>query len=164
MFASRVQRDITVKVGDPEDAAYLGADEIAVTIRKLSGASLDKARIQAAITQAAPLRALGADLLKGIQSSAVDEAAKALAAKKSTLEGRKTARYAAYDRETVLVQGVVRWSCEDKAKLNPQNLADLDEDAAQKIHEAVLDLSLPPLDPAEAEAEGKGDSGPSTSS
>ncbi len=166
MFSSRVQRDITVKVPQAEVAEFLGTDEIAVTIRKLSGASLEKARIQATIVQAAPMRALGGPLIKELQAggAALDEAAKKLAERKTTVEGRKAARYAAHDRESVLVAGILRWSCEDKVKLDTGSIADLDEDVAQQIHEAILDLSLPPLDPIEIEAEGKGASAASTSS
>ncbi len=164
MFASRVQRDITVKVLDPENVAFLGADEIPVTIRKLSAASLERARIQNTIANAPPLRAMGGDLVKTLSSPGLDEAAKELAAKRATPEGRRAARYGAFDCESVLVAGVVRWGCEDKVKLSPQALSELDEPSARQIHEAILDLSLPPIDPTEGAAEGKGASAASTSS
>jgi hypothetical protein len=166
MFASLVQKDVTLKVEQPEVVAFLGTDEVTVTYRKLSGASLTKARQQATIVGAASLRALGGELIREVNKpeagAALDEAAKKIAERKATVEGRKRSIYGEYDRPTVLLQGLVRWSCEDKMPLNEESRGALDEKHAQRLFELILEMSDPRLNPEALAAEGKGDSGPST--
>ena len=148
MFASRVTKDVEVKDG---------AAVTLVTIRKLSGRSLEKAREAKAAAQLASLRNASKDLLQAMRSSELDAAAAQLAAKREAEskdpKAQAKARYDAHDRETVLNAGIWRWSCPEP--VNPDNIADLDEAIAQQLHEAILDLSLPGLDVAEI-AEGKG--------
>jgi xanthine dehydrogenase iron-sulfur cluster and FAD-binding subunit A len=147
MFASRIQDNVEVKGGT------------IVTVRKLSGRSLEKAREAKSSSQLASLSNASGELIRAMRSDAIERAAAQLAAKREAEandpKARAKARYDAHDREVVLNAGIVRWSCEEK--VNPDNIADLDEDVAQQLHEAILDLSLPSLDPVEAEAvEGKG--------
>lgn len=147
MFASRITRD--VEVGD-------GA---VVTIRKLSGRSLEKAREAKSAQQLGSLRNASKELLQAMRSSEIDAAAAQLAARREAEAGdaklRAKARYDAHDREAVLNAGIVRWSAQEP--VNPDNIMDLEEGIAQRLHEAILDLSLPPLEPSVAEAlEGKG--------
>jgi hypothetical protein len=154
MFASLVQKDVTLKILDQAAVAFLGADEIVVTIQKLSGRSLEKARVQQTIEQAGPvLRSFGGDVVKSIRSETLDEAAKQLKLQTQSVEARKKAYYASFDRESVLIAAVRRWSCEDRKKLCPESLADLDEKSAQQLHVEIIELSAP-FDASEA-AEGK---------
>ena len=165
MFASRVVKEIKVKVTNPESVAFLGTDVVDVTIRKLSGRSLEKIRQQKSIEQAPPLRAYGAELLKGLQKE-LDEAAKALAAAKAAkdTDSRRKERYDAHDRVSTLVAGIVRWSCQDKVALEQKSIEDLDEDVMQRIHEEIVDLSCGPLTAEEAQAQEGESTGRSTAS
>lgn len=139
MFASRVQKTIEVE-GEP------------VLIQKLSAKSLDKAARAAQMQSLADVREAGAEVLRAFRDSdAVDRARKAMEERKLDPEAQRKARYGAYDRELVLLAGVV--SLPGAEKVTREVLDDLDIEAAQQIHEAILDLSLPPLTEAEATAE-----------
>ena len=146
MFASRVTKDVQV-----EDAV--------VTIQKLSGRSLDRAKDARSAAQLGSLRAASRDLLQVMKSDQVEAAAEKLAAQRAKEQAdpkaKAQARFEAYDREHVLLAGIVRWSCEAAVHLSPESIGDLDEQAAQQLHEEILTLSLPPVDPVEAEALGK---------
>ena len=142
MFASRVTKDVVLNDGDLD---------VTVTVQKLSARALEKAREARTVSQAAPLRAMGGDILKAMRSESMDEAAASLRAKRATLEGAKKERYDAHDRFTVLQSGIVRWRGADLPAVSQESIEDLDEDSAQKLHEEILDLSLPPIDPAELE-------------
>jgi len=149
MFASRVTRDVEVQDAD---------GVVIVTVRKLSARSLEKAREVRSAQQLGSLKNASKELLLVMRSGEVEAAAAQLAARREAeakdLKVRARSRYDAHDRESVLNAGIVRWSCQEP--VSPDNISDLDEGAAQQLHEAILDLSLPPLDPAEAEAaEGK---------
>lgn len=152
MFASRITKDVQCDDGDTA---------VIVTIQKLSGRSLEKARDARSAAQIASLRTASKDLLQVMRSDQLEVAAEQLAARRAKEaadpKAKAKARYEAYDREHVLNAGIVRWSCELRKKLSPEAIGDLDEESAQKLHEAILDLSLPPLDPVVAEVEeGKG--------
>ena len=143
MFASRVTKNVVLNDGD---------FEVTVTIQKLSARALEKAREARTISQAAPLRAMGGEILRAVRDeSSLDEASKALKAKRATLEGAKKERYDAHDRALVLQAGIVRWasSMPDLKRLSPDAIDDLDEESAQKLHEEIIDLSLPPIDEEE---------------
>jgi hypothetical protein len=66
----------------------------------------------------------------------------------------KEHNYAGYDRDVVFRAGVK--SVPGVEKVNTW-LDDLDEVDAKRLHKAILDLSLPPLDPAVEDAERKND-------
>lgn len=136
MFASECRKD--VEVGDER-----------VAIRKLSARTLEKARQNRAAVQVKALRDMGGDVVKAMKSDSVEAIAQQLDALKKDPDAVRRQRYDAYDQETVLTAGVVSWT-HSKA-LSPDSLADLDEETAALLHEAILDLSLPPLDPAEKE-------------
>jgi hypothetical protein len=146
MFASRVTKDVQV-------------ESVVVTIQKLSGRSLDKAKDARSAAQLGSLRAASKDLLQVMKSDQVEAAAEKLAAQRAKevtdLKAKARARFDAYDREHVLVAGIVRWSCEAETRLSPEAVGDLDEETAQLLHEEILTLSLPPVDPVEAAALGK---------
>lgn len=167
MFANLIHWDITIKVTRPEVVAYLGTDEITVTCRMLSGRSLEKVRQQATIESAASLRALGADLLKGLREvEAVPEnaaqIAEADAKRKTDPEAQRKARYGSFDRTSTLVAGIVRWSCQDKVPLTPDAICEMDDADAKTIFESIVDRSAPAADAQVAE--GKGAAGASTNS
>jgi hypothetical protein len=146
MFASRVTKDVQV-------------EDVVVTIQKLSGRSLDKAKDARSAAQLGSLRAASKDLLQVMKSDQVEAAAEKLAAQRAKeatdLKAKARARFDAYDREHVLLAGIVRWSCEATVRFCPDAVADLDEESAQLLHEEILTLSLPPVDPVEAAALGK---------
>jgi len=119
-----------------------------VTIRKLSWKSLEKAKEAQSITAATSLRAYGGDLMKALRSDTVNEAAKLHAEKKASQSEQVKARYAEYDREAVLSKGIDSWSY---GELNPERILELEEETADKLHRAILDLSLPPIDKEAAE-------------
>lgn len=149
MFASRITRDVDVQDGE---------SVVVVTVQKLSGNALQDAREARGAAQLASLRGASKELLQVFRSSDLDAAAEKLAAQRraeaADIVVRARARYAEYDRGTVLKAGIVRWSV---GEVTHERVADLDEEASQKLHEAILDLSLPSLDPAVGEAEsGKG--------
>ncbi len=152
MFASRITQNVQCDDGE---------HVVTVTVQKLSGRSLEKARDARSAAQIASLRSASKDLLQVMRSDQIEAAAQQLAEKRKKEAAdpklRAKARYDAHDREHVLNAGIVRWSCEADKPLSSETIADLDEESAQKLHEAILDLSLPPLDPVDAEAiEGKG--------
>lgn len=136
MFAASVKS--TVAIG-----------EVSVTIRKLSAKSLDKAAEATQAAAAATARAFGADMVRAVQDATRDIAPAAPVV--LTVEQQKKARYGAYDRGSVIRAGVVEWTAPEKL---PEALEDLDEEATQQLHEAIIDLSLPPIDPKVAEGKG----------
>jgi len=150
MFASRVTKEVEVEDdGKP----------VVVTIQKLSARSLEKAREAKSAAQLAAMRAGGKEMWSGLRSAEVDAVAEKIAEKRAKqatdLKAQRQARYDAHDRDHILRAGIVRWTAERRLK-DPDDeqdaIGDLDEQTAQKLHEAILDLSLPPLDPVEAEA------------
>lgn len=148
MFASRITKNVEIQDGD---------DVVIVTVQKLSGRSLQKAKEAKSAAQLSALRGASKEMLAMFRSPELEAAAAQIAAKRgaeaSDSKAREQARYDQFDRECVLNAGIVRWSCEDKIKLSPEAIGDLDEDAAQRLHAEILTLSLPPLDPSAIEAE-----------
>lgn len=151
MLASQTRKTITI-------------NEESYGIRALSWKSLEKAREARNITNAQSMRAYGGDVLKGLRSDTVSEVEKLLQAEKESVEAKRKARYDAHDRGQVLTAGVSSLPMPGKLE---ELIPELDERTAVELHEAILDLSLPPIDAAgaaAAEAAGKGASGASTSS
>ena len=122
--------------------------DVTVTIKKLNWKQLRKA----SEAQSAAYYALVSKAPKALLD------AQAASAKEKggdqAEEKPKQHNYAGYDRDVVLQAGVKSWTAD--AKL-PSGLDDLDEATADQLHRAILDLSLPPLDPAVGEAERKND-------
>lgn len=144
MFASRVKKTVTITDGD---------ETVDVVIRKLSARSLDAAEEAAQARAIKKSRDAGGELVKAFRETATVRPADAAA--------RTLSRYRAYDPDTIVRAGVESWTSKVPVETGVQ---DLDEEAREKLHREILDISLPPLDPAEAEAAGKGDSGASISS
>jgi hypothetical protein len=150
MFASKVQKEVSIGAGD---------DAVTVTIRKLSGRSLEKASEARQIAVSQGMRSMGGDILRTLRDL---ETTKAEPEKPDYAAATK-ARYSTYDRMAVLLAGIVRWTAEEPPTLKFME-DELDEESCQKLHEAILDLSLPPLDPAEFKAQQSKDSGRSPNS
>jgi hypothetical protein len=125
MFASRIKKQIEIGEGDEKGT---------VTIRKLSARSLDKAREARQIGAAALTSRLGSDLIKAFRETAQDQ-------EKLAAPTGVEAHYSAYDRATVLTQGVEHWTFKESLK---EGLEDLDEAAAELLFRAIVDLSDPP--------------------
>lgn len=138
MFADEVRFTVEISVGT-------------VTCRKLSHRALRRASDAHTAEQMRNVREMGGDVFKALQQAEETKTADDPAL-------RRRRRFAGYDRDTVLASGALSWT-------SPRKLADglpeLDEPDAAALFEAIMDKSLPPVDP-EAE-EGKG-SGASTSS
>jgi hypothetical protein len=140
MFASSVKS--TVEIG-----------EVSVIIRKLSARSLEKAADARQGAAVASAKQFGAEMLKALQDVKTPDAGAIVPAAQS-LEAQRKGRYNLYDRASVLTAGVVSWTGPDTLPELAAGIQDLDEGTAQQLHEAILDLSLPPIDPAVAEGKG----------
>ena len=159
MFAREVVKDVEV------------GKEI-VTIRKLSGKTLQKARDAKRGEQVQNMREMGAEMIKAFReerekivaatsTNTVPEALP-IPAKEPTTEEKIKARkdsFSEYDRDQVLVAGIAKWTA--AVPVNTDNIAELDEESADLLHEEILDLSVAPVNTTEIS--GK-DSGASISS
>lgn len=142
MFAKQVTKDVEV------------GEEI-VTIRKLSGKKLQLAREVRRGEQVSNMRELGAEMIRAFREekekmAAAKPEALPIPAQEPSLEEKQKARrdsFSEYDRDTVLVSGIAKWTA--KVPVNPENIADLDEETAQKLHDEILDLSVAPVNTAE---------------
>jgi len=135
MFASSTKKEL--KFGDGF-----------ITIRKLSGYQLDLCREEAQARNVGHLRQLGGELLTAMNSAQMNKAAETLKEKKA--ETAAPDRYAGYDRQTTLKQGIVAWSAGD---VTDDKLRDLDEDTAQETFKEIIDLTTPPKVVAEKREE-----------
>jgi hypothetical protein len=136
MFVDQVKS--TVQVGD-----------VVVTIRKLSARSLDSARQAKSMESMAQIRALGGDIFKAMREA--ENHRERIAADPNA---QAEARYSSYDREAVIRSGVESWT---DPRTVDKGLETMDEETAELLSRAILDLSLPPIDKAAQEAaEGKG--------
>jgi len=133
MFASRVTKQIEIKDG---------ADKGFVTIRKLSAKSLEKAREARQMAAAALTSKFGADLIRAFRETNKEER-EAQVVEVAVVD--PNARYAEFDRDTVLTQGVVSWTFKDSLR---EGLADLDEPTAELLFHAIVDLSAPSTEEA----------------
>ena len=122
----------------------------AVNIRKLSALSLEKASAARQISVSQLSRSMGPELMKAFAGGSDDDEKKSSKPKvEPTMDEQRKARYTTYDRQLVIQAGVVSWTYPERLS---DGLEDLDEETAQKLHEAILDLSLPPIDPVERDA------------
>jgi len=143
MFAKQYQKE--VQVGDDT-----------VVVRKLSGRSLDKARVARRTDQVQSIRELGADLIKafreGKEAAGIAEPAPAVEPAEPvelTPEEKAKARKAAfedYDKYVVLQGGVVSWTAKIDGKpvpVNPESIDGLDAETVAALFDAIMDMSLP---------------------
>ena len=127
IFASYVTRIVPLPFDEPQT----------VTIQKLSGKALEAAR-QARIADSMEfVRSLGG-------AAFGRELAAATAGREGAAEvtaGGDADPLRKYDRTMVLVKGVKAWTYEEP--LTPDRLDDLDEQAADFLFRAILELTLP---------------------
>lgn len=160
MFAS----DITASV--PITSSTLG--EVAVTIRKLSGRALRQAA--EARSDADEVRMLRTSrMFREAGLSLADMVAEKAAPAKGdgdapaqsappapaplSIEQLQRVRYATFDRTTVLMAGVKSWTAD--RPVTREAIENLEEHVEDALFRAIVDLSLPPLDPAVAEGARK---------
>jgi hypothetical protein len=140
MFASRTKKTVTLKDG---------AEDVQVTLRKLSGNSLKKLRDAKQSEAIGVSRAVGGEILAALKSIPDDAEAKA---KKAAKEGTREAVYELYDRHATLVAGIESWTS-NRALLTKEGIEDLEEPDAEFLFHEIIDLSDPA--PEAAEATGK---------
>lgn len=152
MFAKQIQREVTV-------------GEETIKIRKLSGKSLQKAREAARSSQVANVREIGPEMIKAFRTEKAEAQAKAgepvveiiTELTKEELEKARKASFAEFDRDTVLVAGIVSWTAKEKNKaipVNVDNIGELDEETSELLHNEILDLSLAPINADELTGKG----------
>ena len=143
MFASQTTGQLTFENGD--------GTSVVVTIQKLNWQSMRRAQEEQSTRAMAMAAKAGPELL---QMWNKENTNKPPVASTATDQETREQQYRAYDRETVLLKGVRSWTASiDLA----QGLGDLDEPTADRLHRAILDLSLPPMT-KEAAAEKRGES------
>jgi hypothetical protein len=122
-------------------------EEVEFTIRKLSHKSLREARAVKSLEITRNSKEAGGELIKAFR----DMADRPNEPKpKPTAAEMKRERLAQFDPSDLLVRGVESWSLTEELKLD-----DLTEPVAQQLFEAIVELSLGPVEPAAVE-EGKG--------
>lgn len=148
MFASQTTDTVTI-----QDQA----GPVTVTIRKLAGKALRRAatvQLEGTLRRAALASAAVA-----VSGEQLANALSALEEKKAktplTAQQLREQRYTQYDREEVLRAGIQSWT--SKETLNDRSRDDLDDDAAEQLHRAILDLSLPPVEVQVVEEQRKND-------
>jgi len=137
IFASHTQQTIALPMDPPHT----------VTIRKLSGRSLEQAREAQQLAAVAHLQAMGGAAFQRDLNALGSPAAVAALVAKAQANPLQT-----YDRYTVLAKGIVAWSY-DTQSLTPVDgripaIDDLDGETAGFLARAILDLTLPGSDEA----------------
>lgn len=137
IFASRTRQTIALPFDDPHT----------VTIQKLAGRQLEKAKEANQFASVESLKRMGGPAFQkelgalGDPAAVADLVAKQLA---NPLNG--------YDRYVVLQKGIVGWTCVDEAgaaiRVTPDAIDDLSEEAADFLARAILALTLPARDAA----------------
>lgn len=151
MFASQVRKTVQVNDGDTV---------VNVVLRKLSGASLEKASEARQLSIATMTSHLGPEVVEQYQR---EREAKEAQRKAGTLEEEKKDpkdRHVSYSRQSVLHAGVHDWDLKDEkgrsVRVTPDRIDDLDEPTADFLFHEILELSLPP-EAAKKEEEAKND-------
>lgn len=138
IFASRTQRVVEL----PFDVPHT------VTIQKLAGRQVEKAREANQFASAERLKGMGGVAFQRELGELGDPAATAVLIAKAQADPLNT-----FDRATVLQKGIVAWTYEEPVGVPlPVTVAaidDLSEEAAEFLARAILELTLPPRDPTE---------------
>lgn len=129
MFASKITSTVTV-----------GAN--VVTIAKLSWKKLREASEANTENSIGTARMVGPELMQAFNAMG-DKAERNVAEQPAD-------RYKAYDREKVLFAGIRSWT-DTAVKVSPESICDLESDAADAIFRAIIDLSIPEKEVAEAQ-------------
>ena len=126
IFASYVSRVVPLPFDEPHT----------VTIQKLSGKALADARQAQIAASVAFVRAMGGAAFGRELAAATAGREDAGAVTAGGDDPRRQ-----YDRPTVLAKGVKAWSYDEPP--TSERLDDLDEEAADFVFRAILDLTLP---------------------
>ena len=134
MFASRRTKEIET----PTKPSYT------VTIKALSGRAKERSQ-QAVLGKAAQLVETvgGAKIFAALQQLGGEDAVRE--------EARETNPTAAFDRDQVLVDGIVKWSAPEE--LNAETIGDLEEDVSELLFVEILRLSKIPTSSSEVDAD-----------
>jgi len=132
MFASKITLTLDIPVE--------GAEPVTVTIQKLPRRALDAARLAKQRQIAGVAKDMGAEMVQAYEARNADKA-----------EDLDKTRFGGYDVETVLVNGIREWTADVSVATG---VPDLDEDASTTLFEAIIVLSVPTAEEAEA-AQGK---------
>jgi hypothetical protein len=138
IFASRTQQTITLPF---DDERTLTGEPHTVTIQKLAGRQLEKAKEASLATSIEGLKRLGGPAFQqelGALGDPAQTAALVAAAQADPLNG--------YDRYVVLQRGIVAWTYE--VPLTPAAIEDLSDEALEFLARAILALTLPARDGA----------------
>jgi hypothetical protein len=125
IFASYVTRTVPLPFDEPHT----------VTIQKLSGKALQAARQAQVTASMAFVKAMGG---AAFGRELADVGAEAVAAE---VDRRQADPARQYDRPTVLAKGVKAWTYSEA--VTPAALDDLDDQAADFLFHAILELTLP---------------------
>lgn len=139
IFASRIQRVVEI----PFDVPHT------VTIQKLAGRHVEKAREAGQFASADRLKGMGGIAfqreLSALHSTASDETAALVA--KAQADPLNT-----YDRATVLQRGIVAWTYDEPLTRDADGripaIDDLSDEASDFLARAILELTLPARDEA----------------
>lgn len=145
MFASKTTGTVTL-------------DGVIVTIQKLSGRALeDAAKVKHDEAMVLALRLNAALSAPGVAEAVQARAERQAEAPAVVVDAdrQRQQRYGKYDRPTVLRAGVRSWKAAEPLPSLATGIDDLDEDAAEQLHRAILDLTLPSIDPAVVETDRK---------
>jgi len=118
-----------------------------VRIRKLSARSLDKASEIRQGSVVAMARGFGPELMAVFRGDVGPQPERVAQTERETV-------YATYDRDSVLVAGIESWDAKhaDGKKMDlEEGIADLDEDSANALFHAIIDLSVPTKEQVEEE-------------
>ncbi len=145
----------------------LEIDSSVVTIRKLSWKKLREAAQAKADAEIGFMAKAGRDVMASMreamafrQGGATPQESQQTVPSTDApvdLETQREARYGGYDRGAVLLKGIKSISNGDGKPIPKltEAIEDLDEATAERCHRAILDLSLPPIEPGAHEAAQK---------
>ena len=133
IFASRTQQTIALPFDEGQS----------VTIQKLSGRQLGKAREANQVAAVESLQRLGgATFQRELAASGGGDPAVVA----ELLAKQRADPLNGYDRYVVLQKGIIAWTYEEK--VTPETVDDLSEEAADFLARAILELTLPARDAA----------------
>ena len=130
IFASRTEKTIPIPFDPPHE----------VTIRKLAGRHLERAKQEGQIKSVDWIRKLGGAEFSRELSALGDPAERAAALEKRKAEVRADPLQK-FDRTVVLEKGIVRWTYPEP--VTPEALEDLEEEAGEWLAREILALTFP---------------------
>lgn len=139
IFASRTREVVALPFDSPHT----------VTVQKLSGRHLEKAREASQFASVESLKRLGGP---GFQRELAAAGGDDPAAVAALVAKQQANPLNGYDRYVVLQKGIIAWTCVDDAgaaiAVTPEAIDDLSEEAADFLARAIFELTLPARDAA----------------